>query len=73
LEFCFGYKKDGTASISIESHVSEGTEINKSIGENHSAQLVQELAVPIELSEGVKNKDWLRLIAKITIRYKTSS
>ena len=65
--FVFSYKKDGTASISLESQVTDGTEIIKFIGENYSDQLEQALSVPIELSEGVKNKDWLRLTAKIQL------
>ncbi len=65
--FVFGYKKDGSATISLESSVEEGTKVIKYIGENHINQIEQSLGVPIELSEGVKNKDWLRLSAKLQL------
>ncbi|WP_042147848.1 hypothetical protein [Paucisalibacillus sp. EB02] len=65
--FVFSYKKDGTAAISLESSISEGTKIIKYIGEQHFEQLKEALGIPIELSEGVKNKDWLRLIAKLQL------
>ncbi|HAM79235.1 hypothetical protein [Ornithinibacillus bavariensis] len=65
--FVFSYKKDGTALISLESSVSEGTKIIKYIKEKHFEQLKETLGIPIELSEGVKNKDWLRLIAKLNL------
>lgn len=65
--FVFGYKKDGTATISLESHEFEGTNEIKSIAENYYLELQQSLGFPIEFSEGVKNKDWFRLIVKFQL------
>lgn len=65
--FVFSYKKDGTSSIFLESHVSEGTDLLRKIDWDHMDELREILGVPVELTEGVKNKDWLRLIAKLQL------
>lgn len=63
--FVFVYKKDGTASIFIESYKLEGTDIIKNIAEKFSNQLEQLLESPIEINQGTKNKDLFRLIVKL--------
>ena len=66
-KFVFGYKEDGNASITLESNVLEGTDQIKYIAENYLEPLKQTLGVPIELREGTRNRDWLRLVADIKL------
>lgn len=62
--FVVGYKEDGTAAISLETNVAEGREKINYVVENYGEQLQQILSVPIDLREGTKNKDWLRLVVE---------
>lgn len=66
-KFVCGYKEDGTAAISLESNVPEGTEKIKYIAEHYRDQLEQHIGNPIELREGKKNKNWFRLIVEMKL------
>lgn len=64
--FVFSYKKDRTASMSIESYKKEGTDLIQSIAASYTEELKALLGCDVELLRGSKNTDWYRFVAKLT-------
>ncbi|MFY2158278.1 hypothetical protein ACOSZF_22040 [Cytobacillus firmus] len=67
-KFVFGYKKDNTASMFIESYKPQGIELIKKIGNNKLEELTEVLGYQVELLQGSRNTELYKLVVKITFK-----